>query len=201
MRAVPDDAVEHNELTAESFKGANAECAVPLELTHGKRGVKVAEKQGGKCRKLVEIGHESAFDSEEGDESIVLCQARTSSQAKCLNNFHRPQKKRLLEKIFRSRSQLQIYSRNQTLCRIAGFRQSRLTGDFFFAFRLHVVLRKGFLSRMALAIVSEELGNAVDGVAQLPFVGQEYHAEVIGFGPVEAGPPELTQRLLLQGAL
>ena len=60
MRAVPDDAVEHNELTAESFKGADAECAVPLELTHGKRGLKVAEKQGGKCRKLVEIGHESA---------------------------------------------------------------------------------------------------------------------------------------------
>ena len=41
---------------------------------------------------------------------------------------------------------------------------------------------------MALTIISEELGNAVDGVAQLPFVRQEYHAEVIGFRPVEAGP-------------
>ena len=60
MRAVPDDAVEHNELTAESFKSADAECAVPLELTNGERGFKVAEKQCGKYRKLVEIGHESA---------------------------------------------------------------------------------------------------------------------------------------------
>ena len=39
---------------------------------------------------------------------------------------------------------------------------------------------------MAAAVVRKELGDAVDRVAKLPFIGKEDHAEVVGLRPVEA---------------
>ena len=41
---------------------------------------------------------------------------------------------------------------------------------------------------MTLAIAVEEAGDTADGLAQIVLVRQEYHAEVIRIGPIEATP-------------